>query len=96
MLNVIIHNLPDSSILMALALASSRAVTHLCLSISLVALKWNTWLGPFVITKLHESIVSMNAPAKLTVPLHVCAISSCVLQRAMLSKALLLATPRYL
>ena len=74
------HTVPDSNILMAFALASSRAVTHLCRSISLLALKWNTWLGPLVITKLHESIVSMKAPAKLTVPLHVCAISSCVLQ----------------
>ena len=32
--------------------------------------------GPLVITKLVVSIVSMNAPARLTVPRHVCDISS--------------------
>ena len=36
--------------------------------------------GPFVMTKLVASMVSMNAPARLTVPRQVCAISSWVLQ----------------
>ena len=72
---------PDSRFLIALDFANSNVVTHLCLSTSLRALKWYTCDGPFVMTKLVASIVSMKAPAKLTVPRHVCAISSCVLQQ---------------
>ena len=78
------HFVPDSRFLIALDLASSSVVTHLCLSTSFRARRWYTWDGPLVMTKLVASIVSMKAPARFTVPRHVCAISSCVLRQSRL------------
>lgn len=40
--------------------------------------------------KLVESMVSMKAAARLMVPLHVCAISSCVLYSIRILSAVLL------
>ena len=75
-----IHHKPDSSIFMALALASSSAVTHLCRSTSLEARRWKTWVPPFEMTKLQASNVSIKAPAKFIVPRHVWAISAWLLR----------------
>lgn len=77
----VIH-LPDWSFIMrmALALASSRAVTHLCRSTSVLAFRWYV-RPPLLSTMLQASSVSMCAVAKLIVPRHVWAISACVLRR---------------
>ena len=69
-------DLPISMRLTAFALASSSAVTHLCLSTSLLAFRWNVCVPPLLITKLHESSVWMNALARLMVPRHVWDISA--------------------
>lgn len=73
--------LPDWSFIMrmALALASSRAVTHLCRSTSVLAFRWYV-RPPLLRTILQASSVSMCAVARLIVPRHVWAISACVLQ----------------
>lgn len=65
---------------MALALANSSAVTHLCLSTSVLAFRWYV-RPPLLRTMLQASSVSMCAVAKLIVPRHVWAISACVLQQ---------------
>lgn len=72
---------PDWSFIMrmALALASSRAVTHLCRSTSVLALRWYV-RPPLLSTMLQASSVSMCAVAKLIVPRHVWAISAWVLR----------------
>ncbi len=74
--------LPDWSFIMrmALALASSSAVTHLCRSTSVLAFRWYV-RPPLLRTMLQASSVSMCAVAKLIVPRHVWAISACVLQQ---------------
>ena len=74
--------LPDWSFIMriALALANSSAVTHLCLSTSVLAFRWYV-RPPLLRTMLQASSVSMCAVAKLIVPRHVWAISACVLQQ---------------
>lgn len=74
--------LPDWSFIMrmALALANSSAVTHLCLSTSVLAFRWYV-RPPLLRTMLQASSVSMWAVAKLIVPRHVWAISACVLQQ---------------
>lgn len=61
---------------MALALASSNAVTHDWRSTSFAALMWNVWVPPFVMTNVHESTVWMRAPCSEIVPRHVCDISA--------------------
>lgn len=66
---------------MALALANSRAVTHLCRSTSVLAFRWYV-RPPLLRTMLQASSVSMCAVAKLIVPRHVWAISACVLQQS--------------
>ena len=68
--------LPDSIARIALAFASSRAVTQRCLSTSLAALMWNVCVPPFEMTNVQESSVWMSAPCRLMVPRHVCAISA--------------------
>lgn len=65
---------------MALALANSSAVTHLCRSTSVLAFRWYV-RPPLLRTILHASSVSMCAVARLIVPRHVCAISACVLRQ---------------
>ena len=72
---------PSSISVIALALASSSAVTHLCLSTSELAFRWKVWVPPLEITKLHDSSVWMKALAKLMVPRQVCDISAWFLQQ---------------
>ncbi|CAN7987043.1 unnamed protein product, partial [Ixodes pacificus] len=67
---------PDSIMRTALALASSRAVTHFWRSISLLAFRWNVCVPPLEMTKLHESSVWITALTRLMVPRQVCAISA--------------------
>uniref|UniRef100_A0A6B0UZB5 Putative secreted protein n=1 Tax=Ixodes ricinus TaxID=34613 RepID=A0A6B0UZB5_IXORI len=66
----------DSIMRTALALASSRAVTHFWRSISLLAFRWNVCVPPLEMTKLHESSVWITALTRLMVPRQVCAISA--------------------
>lgn len=75
MYKVFKENLPDSVMRMALAFASSKAVTQRCRSISFEAFKWNVWVPPLEITKLLESTVCITALTKLIVPLQVWATS---------------------
>lgn len=67
-------HLPSIS-LIEWALASSRAVTHFCLSTSELAFRWNVWVPPLLITKQHESSVCTMALIRFIVPRHVCPIS---------------------
>ena len=68
----------------ALALASSRAVTHFCRSTSLVARRWKVCVPPPLLTTklLLACSVWITAPCKLIVPRHVCAISAWFLAKA--------------
>ena len=68
--------LPSSRIRIALALASSKAVTQRCLSTSELAFKWKVCVPPLEITKLQESSVCRKALARLIVPRQVCCISA--------------------
>lgn len=79
-------NPPDSIALMALALASSRAVTQRCLSTSFAALIWNVCVPPLDMTNVQESTVWIRAPWRLIVPRQVCAISAWFLQPKNLHK----------
>lgn len=70
------HTNTIGSTYIALALASSRAVTHDWRSTSLAALMWNVCVPPLVMTNVHESTVWMRAPCSEMVPRHVCVISA--------------------
>lgn len=65
----------------ALALASSRAVTQDWRSTSLAALMWNVWVPPLVMTNVHESTVWIKAPWSEIVPRQVCDISAWFLRQ---------------
>lgn len=67
---------PDSIAWMALAFASSRAVTHCCLSTSVDALMWKVCVPPLLTTKVQASTVCIKAPCKEIVPRQVWDISA--------------------
>lgn len=71
-----IVNEPDSIAWIALAFASSSAVTHCCRSTSVAALMWKVWVPPLLTTKVHASTVCIKAPCKEIVPRQVWDISA--------------------
>ncbi len=73
------RKLPDSAARMARTRANSKAVTHLCLSTSLLDLRWKVWAPPLT-TKLHESSVWIKAPWRLMEPRQVWPTSAWVLK----------------
>lgn len=67
---------PDSIAWIALAFASSRAVTHCCRSTSVDALMWKVCVPPLLTTKVQASTVCIKAPCKEIVPRQVWDISA--------------------